>query len=216
MGVLFSVSYITLWVLVIALSLLVVGVLQQIGLLQRKLRSSGIQEESDAIPELPPLENDGPAIGEQLLDLTLETVNNTDSVTLVSSSNEPGTLLFFLSPTCEACQHLVASINAVIESGVYSGRAIAILRADEYSVQGYLNLFPLHIPVVCDSSRTLTKKFGVHRAPFALLYNSQGLLIRKGIIQKKAEILALLGESSALFTDQSNLFPSVMASSLVE
>lgn len=198
MSVLFPVSYIVLWVIVIALCFLVVGLLQQVGILQQRLHSSSTPEGNHDLPELPSLENDGPVIGAYLPELTLETIDHASSLSLTSPLANQKTLLFFLSPTCESCQHLVAPINALIERGIYDGRAIAILKADEYAARGYLSLFPLHIPTICDQDSTIIRSFGVHRTPFALLYDEQGLLIKKGIVQEKAELLTFLEENRAL------------------
>lgn len=208
MAILFPVSYVALWVLVIALCLLVVGLLQQVGLLQRSLHSSPAQEEGTSALPLPSVENDGPALGSSLPEHTLETINGFGAFILASAQNKQGTLLLFLAPNCKGCQQVVEPINKIVDELVYDGRVIAILRTDEKGGRSFLSVFSLHIPVVCDEKRAITKGFGVHRAPFGLLYDAQGVLMRKGIVKNIGDLLALLGDESALAADHSSIFPA--------
>lgn len=206
-------SYVVLWVLVVALCLLMVGLLQQVGLLQRRLGQPASETQVSSETTIIPLEKDGPNIGSGLPELIVEAVNGFGTVALPTSYNERGTLLLFLAPTCKSCQHVVDPLNTLLDEGAYDGNTIAILRADEQGCQAFLNVFPLHLPVVCDSEHAISMSFDVHRTPFGLLYDRHGNLVRKGIVEGQEDILALLGDTSVSLTAQANIFPPLISSS---
>jgi methylamine dehydrogenase accessory protein MauD len=183
------ISYVALWVIVIILSLLLVGVLQQIGVLQHQLGQSGAEQTSVF---LPPPEQDGPDIGSSLPDLNVESVNGFGNIPVTENV---GTLLLFMSPMCVGCQKIVDSINALVDRQVYRDRIVVILRADNHACQAFLKVFPLHVPVIQDQDAQFTKSFAIHHSPFGLLYDTAGVLLRKGVIERKEELHALIGET---------------------
>lgn len=183
------ISSIALWVVVIILSVLVVGLLQQLGLIQRRLDAGAADQENSDLEEpakgtpgqLPSLSKDGPNIGSSIPELTLETCNHDKApLTPASWHHQNGTLVLFLSAVCESCQHLTEALNRLVDQRVFEGRVIVILRADRAMGQGFLKLFPLHAPVVLDNESKVSMGFEVHRMPMALLYDAQGKLLRKG------------------------------------
>ncbi len=189
---LWLVSYIALWLLVGVLCMITLGLLQQLGLLQHKLEqySSGFTTEQTLYH--PTLEDDGPEIGSKLPNLTTDTINGFGILNFPFSSQEKYSLLVFLSPLCETCQDIVEILNTVADNNANVGNVIAIMRSDEQACRSFINVFPLHLPLVCDNERVVTMKFGVHHAPFGLLYNTQGTLIRKGGIKSQKDLSSLL------------------------
>jgi hypothetical protein len=81
MSGLWLVSYIFLWVFVIGLCLVVVGLLQQVGVLQHQLAQSGGTQGPFASP-VPLPEDDGPALGASLPEQSLETFNGFGTLVL--------------------------------------------------------------------------------------------------------------------------------------
>ena len=200
---LWLVSYLVLWVLVVVLSILVVGCLQQIGLLQRQLEP---QPAKTGTPILS-VEHDGPPIGARLPDLVFETINGFGTFTLSSSENQRGCLVVFISSLCESCQHLVDLLNALVESQNHTERVIVLVRSDDQGCRAFLNVFPLHMPVFCDSTRTITMGFDVHTNPFGLLYDASGALIRKGIVMGAEDLRALFGDAVVAQRAREHIFP---------
>jgi methylamine dehydrogenase accessory protein MauD len=200
---LWLVSYVVLWVLVVILGLLLIGVLRQLGLLQ------GQRELPAAAPAaaIPTVENDGPSIGTRIPDLVAPTVNGFGAVALATPENEGSTLLMFMSPMCETCQHVVEPLNALAEDAVRAVRPVVIMRADEQACRAFLSVFPLRLPTICDSDRTITMGFDVHGTPLGLLYDEHGTLTRKGLVMDHDDLLALLGHASAPAAAQAHVFP---------
>jgi hypothetical protein len=189
-------SYLALWGLVALLALLLVGVLRQLGALHLRLAalSQSPAGQSDQSEVLPPLEQDGPPLGAPLPDWA-RTVTEEARDTEEDWSGRRSILLMFLSPMCETCQHVVDPLNEVAVDPTYDTRPIAVIRADRPAYEAFLNVFPLHLPTLRDSDQTLTMELGVHRAPFGLLYDQEGALVRKGLIEGRDDLLALLAEA---------------------
>lgn len=68
-------SYIVLWLLLVGLSLLMLGLLRQVGLLQRQLDRFVDREQGTTDTDFIPLEKDGPAIGSILPELTVRLIH---------------------------------------------------------------------------------------------------------------------------------------------
>jgi hypothetical protein len=161
---------------------------------------------------MPELENDGPAIGSALVDFEANTINGFGTLTPAMLRGHGNTLLMFMSPMCETCQHIVEPLNALAADAARAVRPVVIMRADEQACRAFLSVFPLHLPTVCDSNRTITMGFGVHRSSFGLLYDEHGTLIRKGLVQMHGHLLALLGDELAPITAQAYVFPRCVPS----
>jgi len=184
------VSYLALWALVIALGLLLLGLLRQVGLLQLQL--NGQSPAPDVVVPAP--ENNGPPIGSHLPELGADTLNGFGPVAIPSQDGRRGTLLAFMSPLCESCQNIVEPLNALAEDGTRGVRPIVIMRAEEQACRAFNSVFPLRVPLVCDADRTITMGFGVHGTPSVLLYDAQGTLLTKGIVTGQEQLAALVGE----------------------
>jgi methylamine dehydrogenase accessory protein MauD len=201
-------SYLVLWGLVVVVCLLLIGILRQLGLMHRQLAPSPLPSQADR--SLPALEHDGPAIGSPIVDLEAETINGFGTLTLLRDHDS--TLLVFMSPMCEACQHLVEPLNALVADVRRAVRPVVIMRADEQGCKAFLSVFPLSMPVVCDWDRRITMGLDVHRTPFGLLYDEHGILIRKGLLAGHEDLLALLGDGSVPLTAQAHVFPPAVSS----
>jgi hypothetical protein len=207
-------SYLVLWGLVVVLCLFLIGTLRQLGLLRRQLEPDLSQPQSQEEDFIPTLENEGPTIGSPLVDLEADTINGFGPLTRATLRDRSRTLLVFMSPLCETCQHIVQPLNFLVEDAAHTLRTTVIMRGDQQACRTFVSLFPLHIPVVCDYDSTITMELGIHGTPFGLLYDEHGILIRKGIIEEQEDLLALLGEESAPETAQAHVFPRSVPSQL--
>jgi hypothetical protein len=70
--------------------------------------------------------------------------------------------------------------------------ATIILRSSETACTEFHRLFPTDAFMLCDSGATVTKQFGVHRSPFGLLYDPEGILVGKGIVSSDEDLRGLL------------------------
>jgi methylamine dehydrogenase accessory protein MauD len=191
MNGLFIASYVLLWLVVVALAVLLIGALRQIGSL--RLETGHFTDVED--DPIPTVQEDGPPIGSRLPALTQGAVGGNGS--MPAPPMNASTLLVFMSPMCESCQHVVDPINELLGDRSDSLRATVLLRADDQGCSAFLSVFPLQAQVICDSNHDLTGALGVHRNPFGLLYDEGGILVRKGVIKNRDELRALLGDPTA-------------------
>jgi hypothetical protein len=222
LGGLWLASYIMLWALVVALVLLVVGMLQQIGLLSRRLQTlepvpaDPAPRTADGSRTLPALEDDGPSIGSVMPDVQLETINDYGSVRLTAkpgAQHTAGTLLVCLSAMCQGCHEVVDPLNSLVDSEQHTLRVVALLRDDREASQAFLRVFPLHVPVVSQGADALMRQLAIHRTPLSLFYDAQGVLVRKGVTRDHDGLLAVLGDASASASAQAEVFPPLAVSS---
>lgn len=190
---LWLVSYIALWGLMLVLSLLLVGLLRQVGILHHALAARS----ADSTAPIPTPENDGPPLGSRLPKINAEAVNGGGSV-LPARQHRERTLIAFLSPLCESCQHTAELLNVLAADTARRVRPVVIMQADEQTSRAFMGVFPLRVPLTCDDERTLAVgTFNVHRAPYGLVYDEHGMLTSKGIVSTEEQLYALLGETSA-------------------
>ena len=201
-------SYLVLWGLFVGVCLLLIGILRQLGLMQRQLDMS--PTESQGADSIPDLEHDGPSIGSSLTDLESGTINGFGTLHLAALRERRKLLLVFMSPLCETCQHIVEPLNSLVADVRRGVGTAAIIRGDEQSCRAFLKLFPLNMPVVCDDDRAITMGLDIHRTPFGLLYDEQGILIRKGFVGGHEDLLALLGGDPVSDSAQDHIFPGVV------
>lgn len=199
------VSYLVLWVAVVLIALLVVGTLRQLGQIGLQLGTGSQQP----LPELPSIENDGPAIGTAIPNVVADTINGFGLVETAAIRTTKWLLVMFLSPTCDTCQHAVELLNSLARQRGETIQIIVIMRADELACGSFQNVFPLQVPLICDSTRKLTYGFDVHRNPFGLLYDTSGKLVRKGTVLDGHYLAALLGEPAANERIRSEIVPVV-------
>lgn len=181
---LWLVSYLALWLLVLTLSLVIVGALGQLG----QVRSQGGVDDAG----LPPEAEDGPPLGSRLPALEAQDANGTGPVTIGAQGVGRRILLVFFSPFCQSCQEIVEPLNAMAADLGAGVRAIVVMRANATACRAFLNVFPLHVPVICDADRSITMGFRVHRNPFGALYDSGGSLERKGVVETGEHLVALV------------------------
>ena len=185
------VSYALLWVLVLTALVLLIGLLQVVGRSDRPASAMG----AASAPEFPAIDHDGPEIGSPMPDLAFETLNGFGQISW--GATDKATVLVFLSAMCESCHDVVGPLNSLVAGAEDAIRALAIVKGPVQTTEAFLKVYPLHVPVVVDPDMEVTsKRFDVHRNPFALYYE-HGTLVRKGTVEHGSDGLrAVLGDPS--------------------
>jgi len=215
----FLASYVVLWLLVIALVLLAIGLLQQLGVVQRQLRgveaatSSPVGLEQDAssrsginAPDL--VEHDGPGIGAKLPAITFDSFNGLGMVdTTVPRVPKKRIMVVCLSITCGSCQRIVAPLNELAADPSCDVEIIVLLRGDKQSCHAFQDVFPLRVPAICDADGTVAIRMGTHRTPLGVLYDESGAFQRKGVLLSPAHLHALVGTTPVTSAMATDIFP---------
>ncbi len=201
-------TYLALWTVVILTVLLQVGVLRQLGMIQR-------QHQPAQKPQLPSYQDDGPRLGSQIPELTIQAANVGSAVSLTDMATARGALIIFMSPLCEGCHEIVNPLNALAKDRLRSVPSLVILRGNETSCRSFLRVFPLDAPVALDLDDSLTAGFGMHHSPYGLLYDENQLLVRKGSVTDADSLAALLGDGTVPAKALAAVFPPPVPTMIV-
>lgn len=168
-----AVSFIGLWVLVLALVVIVFALARQIGVLHMRLGPRGaleIDTEGPALGEAPP-----PVVGTDLEGRTIDLT-------------APGTerFLLFVSPDCPICREVTPSIPAIVRRGL----DVSLVTSGDASAYRTFG-----VPVVADE--TMLQTLGVPGTPYAVLLDATGVVRAKGTVNNLEQIEGLIDTARA-------------------
>jgi len=172
------ISYIALWLLVVLLTIIVLGLVRQLGLINLRLGP----EHSILTP------TEGLEIGSQAPEFQATDVVNKVNFNLTSLKGRPS-LLIFVSPTCRPCLELMPHIANFWQS---RHKKLNVVLFSQASDGANLNLVNVPIPVLSDPEGTITKVYQVRATPFAYRLDDLGLVRRRGIVNKFEDLESLL------------------------
>ncbi len=193
-------SYAALWALTLANSVLLVGLLRQVGLLNKSIPNQ----------PAPDIGEIGPPIGSRLPEISQPSMAGHGRVNI----GEPGatqTLLAILTPTCRGCHRAAESLNTLLKTRNSTMRTFIVMRGEEESCRLFTSLFEPQCPVAWDAGERLITALQVNATPFGLLYDEAGVLVRKGVIEEFDHLLALLADPAASRKARSMVHPQSTA-----
>lgn len=167
------------WVLILALSALVLALFRQVGLLHERLGPVGAL----VLPG-------GPKVGEPVPKFDLTSLTG-EVVHIGNSGCKKSTLLFFLSPTCPVCKTLIPIVKRIALAEhdrldvVFASDGDEAAQRRMVSVQG-LGGYPLVL------STELGLAFGVSKLPHAALVGPDGRLAASGLVNNREHLESLL------------------------
>ena len=168
-------SYVVLWILVVALSVLVLALARQIGVLHLRLGPRGALEIDD---EGPPLGEAPEPAGARALDGRELTVGG------------PGEsqLLFFVSPGCPICRPLLPALAPAARA---AGMApLAIVDVEEQAARdAYAHAGP-GVPLI--AAPHLAEAYEVPGTPYAVVLDAIGVVRAKGTVNNLEQIEGLV------------------------
>jgi methylamine dehydrogenase accessory protein MauD len=171
-------SYVGLWVIVLLLTVAVVALGRQIGLLHYRLP-----------PSVARMGAPGPKVGERLD--PLEENDLAGRPVTLGSERGKQTLLVFMSSGCESCEEVAPAVRSIARSEQAVTDTIVVTRESGDSFDA--GFFARHkldeLPVV--SSQDLADELGVLTTPYALLVDQQGILRTKGIVNNLDQLVSL-------------------------
>ncbi len=179
------VSNIILWIVVIALSLLVLALARQVGILHERVAPAGAL-----------LPTTGPKVGELTIPLELKTLSGSQLTLGGAGSSRLATFILFISPTCPVCKALVPTAKALINSE--KSRIQLIFASDGADTDRELTQHKSYIkdlkitdyPYII--SQQLGMSFEVSKLPFAVLIGSDGILKSKGLVNTREHMESLI------------------------
>ncbi len=168
-----------LWVLVIALALVVLALVRQVGVLHERIAPAGAL-----------MLNRGLKIGEAAPSLAVEDLNDRPLTVGGVRADGRSTLVMFVSPTCPVCKALLPVLQASrrseqgwLEIVLASDGELAAQRA--FVAEYGLEAFPFVV------STSLGLGYQVSRLPFAVLVDADGILRARGLINSREHLESL-------------------------
>lgn len=171
-------SQVALWIAVIALSVMVMALARQIGVLHTRIAPIGALKVDN-----------GTAVGEPAPRLTVQTLNAGAVQIGYPAQAGKSQLLLFVSPDCPVCKTLIPVARAFATderlSVVYVGDgadADLVRLIEKYSLQG--------VPVA--NSPETGMRFGVGKLPYAVLIDEKGIVAAAGLVNSREHLESLV------------------------
>jgi methylamine dehydrogenase accessory protein MauD len=168
-------SYVVLWFLVIALTLLVLALARQLGTLHLRLGPRGALEMDD---EGPPLGQAPPRVDAVDVDGRPVTIGG------------PGAeqFLLFVSPGCPVCREVLPSVRVVAQSGAMEAVVVADTEPNELPREIDARRFG----AVLVAQPELATTYNVPGTPYAVVLDSVGVVRAKGTVNNLEQMEGLV------------------------
>ena len=173
-------SYVTLWVLVALLSVVVVALARQVGTLHLRLGPRGALEVDD----------EGPALGEAPEAISAMDLDGRDVV--VGGPGEPQ-LLLFVSPGCPVCREVLPSLPAAARAGRLTPYVISDAGTED-TVRSYRH-DRVGAPLI--PAPEVARDYGVPGTPYAVVLDATGVVRAKGTVNTLEQLEGLVDTGRA-------------------
>lgn len=179
MGTLFLISYVLLWVLVLALTAAVFA-------LMKIAPKQAYETESKTKDVLP-----GPEIGKRIPEFQAFDAMANEAWSLQRLAGRPS-FLFFFHPHCSGCHEMIPVVNQFVQ--IDSGaNAVVLSRAGRAENIDYIEDRKLQLPVLVDKGGEIALSMKVNHTPYVVLLDGNGVVVNKfGLLGTTAEDLANL------------------------
>ena len=174
-----AVSNLVLWLVVIGLSVALLAVVRQLGVLHERIAPVGALMLSKGLK-----------VGESAPQVAAQDLDGRPITVGAARADDRATLVMFLSPTCPVCKTLLPILKSSLASErdwldiiLASDGEIASQR--EFVLAHRLGGFPYIV------SAPLGISYQVSRLPFAALIDAQGVLRARGIINSREHLESL-------------------------
>ncbi len=173
------ISNITLWVMVGGLSVVVLALARQIGVLHERIAPAGAL-----------MVRSGPLVGEAAPVVAVTDMNGRKISLGAASERARSTLVFFLSPTCPVCKTLLPVLRS---SGRSESDWLDIVLASDGDLEEQKQFISEY--ALSDFTYVLSEALGmtykVSKLPFALLLDEEGIIRSKGLVNSREHLESL-------------------------
>ena len=168
-----------LWVAVIALGVVVLALVRQIGVLHERVTPVGAL-----------VTREGPRVGEVSPALTLPDIDGRDVRLGGADADGRKTLIFFLSESCPVCKTLLPTVLRVARAEKPPARVVLASDGDPAEHREFIRRHDLDgLPYVLSSSLGMT--YQVAKLPYAVLIDAAGVLRAKGLVNTREHVESL-------------------------
>lgn len=168
-------SYVVLWLLVVALTIVVVALARQIGTLHLRLGPRGALE----------IDDEGPALGDAPEPFDLATI---DGRTVTVGGPGEAQLLMFVSPGCMVCEQVLPSIPVIARSG--SMTPYVLTDVDGFETQRAFAGKQLAAAIA--SAPEVSQSYAVPGTPYIIVLDRAGIVRAKGTVNNLEQMEGLI------------------------
>jgi methylamine dehydrogenase accessory protein MauD len=174
-----AVSNVVLWVLVLALSAVVLALTRQLGVLHQRIAPAGAL-----------MLNRGLTVGEPAPVLELAALDGRELRVGLARDDGRSTLLLFVSPSCPVCKSLLPAVKSSRRDERSWMDVILASDGDSAAQREFVRAQGLEgIPYVVSAALGLA--YQVSRLPFAALLDEQGVLRARGLVNSREHLESL-------------------------
>ncbi len=174
-----AISNVVLWVLVLALSAVVLALTRQLGVLHERIAPAGAL-----------MLNRGLTVGEPAPALEVAALDGRPLKLGAARTDGRSTLLLFVSPTCPVCKTLLPAIKS---SGRDERAWMDVVLASDGDLDAQREFVSAQglegIPYVVSAALGLA--YQVSRLPFAALLDERGVLRARGLVNSREHLESL-------------------------
>jgi methylamine dehydrogenase accessory protein MauD len=175
----FSISYIVLWVLVAALSLVVFALVRQIGVLHDRIAPTGALMLAKGL-----------AVGESAPIVAVTDLDGVSRNVGGARADGKNTLVMFVSPTCPVCKVLLPVLRS---SARAEQQWLDILLASDGEIAKHTEFRRQHgigqLPYILSPSLGIA--YQINRLPYAVLLDERGVVLARGLINSREHLESL-------------------------
>jgi len=174
-----AVSNVVLWVLVLALSAVVLALTRQLGVLHQRIAPAGAL-----------MLNRGLTVGEPAPVLELAALDGRELRVGLARDDGRSTLLLFVSPSCPVCKSLLPAVKSSRRDERSWMDVILASDGDSAAQREFVRTQGLEgIPYVVSAALGLA--YQVSRLPFAALLDERGVLRARGLVNSREHLESL-------------------------
>ena len=174
-----AISNIVLWLVVIGLTLVLLALTRQLGVLHERIAPAGAL-----------MINRGPSIGEAVAVLDVVDLQGRELRIGAARADGRSTLILFVSPTCPVCKALLP----VVTSSRHQERDwLDVVLASDGDAAEHRQFVQQHQLQDCTYvlSAALGLNYQVNRLPFAALIDQAGVLRARGLVNSREHLESL-------------------------
>jgi methylamine dehydrogenase accessory protein MauD len=174
-----AISNVVLWLVVIGLTLVLLALTRQLGVLHERIAPAGAL-----------MINRGPAIGEAVAALDVVDLHGRQLRIGAARADGRSTLILFVSPTCPVCKAL---LPVVTSSRRQERDWLDVVLASDGEAAEHRQFVQQHELQDCTYvlSPALGLNYQVNRLPFAALIDQAGVLRARGLVNSREHLESL-------------------------
>lgn len=175
------ISYIALWVLVVILTVIVLGLTRQLGLIYLRL---GPEQNLLSTKE-------GLELGTAVPVFEAEDAIHNRKVTQEDWKGS-ATILLFVSPTCSPCHELMPHLKEFQQSRNSANKLVIVSQGEQKPSLEFIGKYDLAACLLVDQDGKLSEVFQVRATPYAYRLDKEGIIRKRGIVNNQAGLEELL------------------------